>query len=100
MVTNRPADLLIHVRLDKLAPPISMITGDKPRHCNVVQKASDDDLLVQPRLSRQVCALNKMVRDHRREAVPEEIRQPWLGGHLRQSRVIAHHEVAAVSERR
>jgi hypothetical protein len=77
-----------------------MIVGDKPRHRNVVQETRYDDLLVEPLLSRQACALQKVVRCHWHEAVPEEVCQPWLGRHLRQSRVITHHQVPAVSERR
>jgi hypothetical protein len=44
-------------------------------------------------------ALQKVVGHHRHEAVPKEVRQPWLGRHLRESRVVAHHQVPAGSER-
>jgi hypothetical protein len=44
--------------------------------------------------------LKKVVRCHWHEALPEEVRQPWLGRHLRESRVITHHQVPAVSQRR
>jgi hypothetical protein len=98
MVTNRPADFLVDVRLDQLGSPISMITGDKPCHCDIVQETRYDDLVVEPPFSRQPCALEKVVGYHWHEAVPEEVCQPWLGRHLRQSRIITHHQVAAVSE--
>jgi hypothetical protein len=77
-----------------------MIAGDESCHGNIVQQTRHDDPLVEPRLTRQPCALQKVVRYHRHEAVPEKVREPWLGGHLRKSRVIAHHKVPAVPERR
>lgn len=36
VVANRPTDFRIHVRFYQLGSPISMISGDKTRHCNVV----------------------------------------------------------------
>src|SRR5690242_15070577 len=100
MVTNRPAHFLIDVRLDQLRSPISMITGDKSCHCDIVQQTRYDDLVVEATFPRQACALKKVVRYHWHEAVPEKVCQLWLDRHLRQSRVITHHQVPAVSQRR
>src|ERR1700751_2931146 len=73
MMTNRPTHFLIYIRLDQLGSPISMITGDQPSHCDIVQKTRYDDPFIEPPLCRQRCALKKVVGYHWHEPVPEEV---------------------------
>ena len=90
---DRPAHLLVDIRLDHLRAPIAMVGADEAAHADVVQQTGEDHLLRQPGLERVGGALQEVI--HGGEAVVEIVEQRRLRRHLRQPRVVAHQHVLA-----
>src|SRR5438105_4823088 len=91
MVANRPAYLLVDVRLEQLRSPVPMVRADEADDADVVQETGQDNFLGLLAFESMRRALQQMIR--RSKAVPEKIDQRRLLRHLLQTRIVAHQQV-------
>src|ERR1700732_4036248 len=60
MGAHGPTHLFVDIRLDHLGAPIAMVASDETRDRDIVQEASQDDLLTVAGLFGVRCALQQM----------------------------------------
>jgi hypothetical protein len=85
---HRPGHFLVHVGLDHLCSPITVVAADKADDRNVVQQTGQHDLFRLVAFERVSRALQQM--RCRSEAMTEIVDQRWLLWHRRQARIVAH----------
>src|ERR1700722_14553568 len=92
VLANRPTDLLADIRLDQLSAPVAVIRADQRAVGNVVQQTREHDLLIEPEVQSELCALQKMIAGELSESMAKKILQAGFVRHFRQYRIVPHHE--------